>query len=281
MSGSCLGGPSAKATKLLADLRLAVEQEQSLPPHSDLVKQAIDAIKSRQANSACDGLLKDERDIGDVVVRTQPNGAPLLVRNVADVKIGAALRYGVLTHAGQGEAVSGIVMMLLGANSRDVVRAVGQRVKEIQRDLPPGVKIDVIYDRADFVGRTLHTVVRNLAEGVLIVMVVLAIFLGSLRGALAVVLGIPASMSVALLGMHAFGVTGDLMSLGAIDFGFLVDGPIIILEAVIAATVGQRLQGDERAAAYESVARGAVRPVALSVTIIMLVYLPLHVGLGW
>ncbi len=186
-----------------------------------------------------------------------------------------ALRYGVLTHNGEGEAVSGTVMMLLGANSRDVVHAVGRRVEEIRRELPLGVSIDVIYDRADFVGRTLKTVVTNLAEGVLIVMLVLALFLGTLRGAVAVVLGIPAAMSVALIGMHVFGVTGDLMSLGAIDFGFLVDGPIVILEAVVAATAGRKLVGAARAAEYGSVVRIATRPVAFAVAIIMLVYVPL------
>ena len=94
--------------------------------------------------------------------------------------------------------------------------------------------IDPIYDRADFVGRTLTTVLTNLVEGALVVTVVLALLLGTIRGALVVVLGIPASMSIALFGMHLFGVTGDLMTLGAIDFGFLVDGPIVMLEAVMA-----------------------------------------------
>ena len=222
-----------------------------------------------------DGLLKDEREIGDVVLRAAPGEAPVLVRNVADVIVGPALRYGVITHGGKGEAVSGTVMMLLGANSRDVVQAVGRRVAEIRPDLPPGVSLDVIYDRADFVGRTLTTVVSNLAEGMLIVTIVLAFFLGTLGGAVAVVLGIPAAMSVAVIGMHAFGVTGDLMSLGAIDFGFLVDGPIVILEAVIAATMGKQLIGAARGHEYGAVARLAVRPVAFAVAIIMLVYVPL------
>jgi cobalt-zinc-cadmium resistance protein CzcA len=222
-----------------------------------------------------EGLLKDERDIGDVVLSTAQGGAAVLVRHVAEVKIGPALRYGVITYGGKGEAVAGIVMMLLGANSRDVVQAVGRRVEEIRQDLPPGVEIDVVYDRADFVGRTLRTVMTNLGEGVVIVMIVLALFLGTLRGAVAVVLGIPVSMSVALIGMHAFGVTGDLMSLGAIDFGFLVDGPIVILEAVIAATAGRELVGAARAGEYTQVVRFAARPVAFAVSIIMLVYVPL------
>lgn len=221
------------------------------------------------------GLLRNEQEIASVVVSSRPDGTPVLVGTVANVKVGAALRYGVITYQGEGEAVSGTVMMLLGSNSRDVVHAVKDRVEEIRRQLPPGVRIDVVYDRSDFVGRTLHTVAKNLVEGVLIVTVVLALFLGTFRGALAVVAGIPAAMSVALLGMHVFGVTGDLMSLGAIDFGFLVDGPIVILEAVIAATAGRALVGHARREAYADIAGRVARPVGFAVAIITLVYLPL------
>jgi cobalt-zinc-cadmium resistance protein CzcA len=221
------------------------------------------------------GMLRDEREIADVVLRTGRGDTPTLVRHVAEVRVAPALRYGVITREGTGEAVTGIVMMLLGSNSRDVVRDVGAKVAAIQKQLPAGVTIDVIYDRADFVGRTISTVLTNLAEGVIVVALVLTLFLGSLRGALAVVLGIPASMSIALLGMHLFGITGDLMSLGAIDFGFLVDGPIVILEAVIAATAGRELIGRARARAYGHVAAGVARPVAFAVAIIMLVYVPL------
>lgn len=221
------------------------------------------------------GMLHDEQEIASVVVAAQPSSAPVLVGTVADVQVGAALRYGVITYDGKGEAVSGIVMMLLGSNSRDVVNAVKLRVEEVRRDLPPGVTLDVAYDRSDFVGRTLTTVAKNLIEATVIVTIVLAIFLGTIRGALAVVVGIPASMSVALLAMHAFHVTGDLMSLGAIDFGFLVDGPIVILEAVIAATAGRTLVKAARARDYASVAGVVARPVVFAVAIIALVYLPL------
>jgi heavy metal efflux system protein len=222
-----------------------------------------------------EGMLKDLKDIGKVVVRSARGSAPVLVQHVADVQIGSALRYGVITQEGTGEAVTGIVMMLLGANSKQVVADVGKRVQEVQKDLPAGVRIEVVYDRADFVGRTLNTVMKNLLEGVAIVSLVLVLFLGSLRAAIAVVLGVPAAMSIALFGMHAFHVTGDLMSLGAIDFGFLVDGPIVIVEAVVAATAGRQLVGAARARAYDRVAKGVARPVAFAVAIIMLVYVPL------
>jgi cobalt-zinc-cadmium resistance protein CzcA len=137
-------------------------------------------------------------------------------------------------------------MMLIGGNSREVVHAVKAQVAVIAAELPPGVTIDTIYDRSDFVARTLSTVMGNLVEGALVVTLVLALLLGTVRGALVVVLGIPASMAVAVLGMHLFGITGDLMSLGAIDFGFLVDGPIVILEAVVTALAGKQLVGKAR-----------------------------------
>ena len=221
------------------------------------------------------GVLRNEQDIGSVVLRTNPDGSPLLVRQIGEVRVGSALRYGVITRDGEGEAVTGIVMMLLGANSRDVVQAVKLRIAELQKELPPGVIIEPIYDRADFVGRTLTTVMTNLAEGALVVTLVLALFLGTLRGAIAVVLGIPASMAIALFGMHLFGVTGDLMSLGAIDFGFLVDGPIVLLEGVIATLAGGSLKPSHKERAYAEAMAPLARPVAFSVAIIMLVYLPL------
>ncbi len=221
------------------------------------------------------GMLRSEGEIADVVLRHDADGSPILVRTIGDVRVGAALRYGITTYNGKGEAVTGTVMMLLGANSRDVVHAVGERMTAIRKELPPGVMIDVVYDRADFVGRTLSTVLRNLAEGVLIVTLVLALFLGTLRGAFAVVMGIPASMAFALFGMHAFGVTGDLMSLGAIDFGFLVDGPIVILEAVITGAAGRELLGAARRGEYARISTTVARPVAFAVAIIMLVYVPL------
>jgi cobalt-zinc-cadmium resistance protein CzcA len=220
-------------------------------------------------------MLASPDEIGKVLVRASNGSAPVLIHHIADVKVGPALRQGVITHNGKGEAVTGVVMMLLGENSRTVVTAVAKRVHEIEPSLPPGVKIEVIYDRSDFVGRTLSTVMKNLAEGVAIVTIVLIVFLGTWRGAVAVVLGIPCAMSVALLGMHLFHVTGDLMSLGAIDFGFLVDGPIVILEAVIAATAGHQLIGAARGRAYSEIAGAVARPVAFAVAIIMLVYIPL------
>ncbi|MES1183967.1 MAG: CusA/CzcA family heavy metal efflux RND transporter [Myxococcales bacterium] len=260
-----------------------------LKVHGLSINDVVDALRAANVNAGGgyidrreesftvrgQGMLTSADEIGAVMIRTSAENTPVLVRHVADVTVGPALRQGVITHDAKGEAVTGIVMMLLGENSRDVVQAVGERVAQIQKTLPPGVKLETIYDRSDFVGRTLSTVMRNLAEGVGIVTLVLCLFLGSWRGAIAVVLGIPVAMTIALLGMHVFKVTGDLMSLGAIDFGFLVDGPIVILESVIAATAGKRLVGAARAGAYSEIAGAVARPVAFAVAIIMLVYVPL------
>ena len=222
-----------------------------------------------------DGRLMGEADIANIIVRGA-NDERVLVKQLAEVTVGPALRYGVTTRDGQGEVVTGTVMMLLGSNSREVTRAVKEKVAEVQRGLPPGVVIEAVYDRSDFVGRTLETVVKNLVEGALVVLLVLTVFLGTVRGALAVVIGIPASMSVALLAMHVLGVTGDLMSLGAIDFGFLVDGPIVMLEAVLASMAGKSfLSQRDRLVAMTKETASVARPVAFSVAIIMLVYLPL------
>ncbi len=221
------------------------------------------------------GLLKGETDIENVVVSVDERGTPVLIRQIAQVKIGAALPYGAITRDGEGEAVMGCVLMLLGSNSRNVIYAVKDRVDQIQKDLPPGVEIQIIYDRADFVERTIATVLRNLVEGAIVVFVVLAIFLGTIRGALVVVVGIPASMAIAIFGMLLTGTQGNLMSLGAIDFGFLVDGPVVMLEAVMASLAGTALQGEKRVEAFKETISAVARPVAFAVAIIMLVYIPL------
>ncbi len=217
------------------------------------------------------GMFRGLDDIGNVVLKTNPDGQAILVKHVAEVRDGAALRHGMITYRGEDEAVTGIVMMMLGSNSRDVIYAVKDRVAEIQASLPPGVVIETVYDRADFVERTLTTVMTNLLEGALVVFLVLVLFLGSVRGALVCVVGIPASMTIAVFGMHYAGVTGDLMSLGAIDFGFLVDGPIVVLEALLAGFIGKQLTAQERTQAYTQAIQRVIRPVAFAVAIIMLV----------
>ncbi|HWB80768.1 MAG TPA: efflux RND transporter permease subunit, partial [Nannocystaceae bacterium] len=213
-------------------------------------------------------------DIEKVVVRSPSNGAPILVEHLAEVRLGAALPLGVVTQGDDG-AVTGIVMMLVGSNTRDVIYAVKDRIEEIEAALPGGVEIEAVYDRAAFVERTLGTVMSNLVEGAAVVTLVLVVMLGSVRGAVVIVLGIPSAMAFAIFGMHLFGVSGDLMSLGAIDFGFLVDGPIVMLEAVLAAHTGRRLAPEIRRRDYGESLAGVMRPVVFAVAIILLVYLPL------
>jgi cobalt-zinc-cadmium resistance protein CzcA len=215
-------------------------------------------------------------DIENTVITSDADGTPVLIKNVAQVRIGPALRFGAVTKHGEGEIVAGTVMMLTGANSREVVAGVKARLAEIQRDLPAGVEIRSYYDRAEFINRMLKTVAINLAEGAGLVVLILFLTLGSLRGSIIAALAIPLSMSVAVIGMIQLGVTGNLMSLGAIDFGLLVDGAIVMLEAALVQLALRRPpKGLERASVIAQAMRHVARPVTFALLIILLVYLPL------
>lgn len=179
------------------------------------------------------GLLTTLDDIRKVVVKVPENGVPLLVGDIAEVGFGAAPRYGALTRNGNGEVVGGTVMMLKGENSAEVVAAVEERIPIIQKALPKGLVIEPYLSRSELVGRAIGTVRTNLIEGALIVIFVLVLFLGNWRAGLIVASVIPLCMLFAIILMNQFGVTGNLMSLGAIDFGLIVDGAVIIVEAVL------------------------------------------------
>jgi cobalt-zinc-cadmium resistance protein CzcA len=223
-----------------------------------------------------DAQFRSVADIENTVVASDADGTPVLIKNLGDVRIGPALRFGVVTKHGEGELVAGTVMMLTGANSRDVVAGVKARLAEIQKELPEGVEIRSYYDRAEFIGRMLRTVAINLAEGAALVALILFLTLGSLRGALMAALAIPLAMAVALLGMVNLGVTGNLMSLGAIDFGLLVDGAIVLLEVTLVEMAARPIRRREEVpAAVVAAMTRAARPVAFSLLIILLVYLPL------
>ena len=214
-------------------------------------------------------------DIENTVITSDADGTPVLVKNVAQVRIGPALRFGAVTKHGEGEIVAGTVMMLTGANSREVVTAVKARLAEIQKELPPGVAIRSYYDRAEFINRMLRTVAINLGEGAGLVVLILFLTLGSLRGSIIAALAIPLAMAVALIGMVRIGVTGNLMSLGAIDFGLLVDGAIVMLEAALLQLALRRPSELERAEVIAQAMRQVARPVAFALAIILMVYLPL------
>ncbi|MCG5055837.1 MAG: CusA/CzcA family heavy metal efflux RND transporter [Myxococcales bacterium] len=223
-----------------------------------------------------DALFKNMEDIENTVVASDADGTPVLLRNVASVRLGPALRFGTVTKLGRGEIVAGTVMMLTGANSRKVVHAVREKLDEIQKELPDGVRIENYYDRAEFIDRMLSTVAINLAEGAALVVLVLLLTLGTLRGALLAALAIPMSMSVAVIGMIQLDVTGNLMSLGAIDFGLLVDGCIVLLETVLVQIALRKPHNREDLAfVIAGAARRVARPVTFALAIIALVYLPL------
>ena len=180
-----------------------------------------------------EGVVKNIDDIKSIVVRNVPGGAPITVGDVADdVKYGSQVRYGAFTQDGH-EAVGGAIMMLKGSNSSKVIEDVKKRVAEIQRTLPPGVRIQPFLDRSDLIQRTTSTIARNLIEGALIVVFVLVLLLGSIRGGIITASLIPLSLLFAFILMRLTGVWANLMSLGAIDFGIIVDGAVIIVEGTV------------------------------------------------
>ncbi len=178
------------------------------------------------------GLVKSLEDIEKIVVKTTDSGVPVLIRDIATVQFGSATRYGAFV-VDTAEAVGGVVMMLKGANAHEVIENVETRIESIQKSLPKEVKIEPFLNRSDLVGRAIGTVSRNLIEGALIVIFVLVLLLGNIRSGLIVASVIPLSMLFAVSMMNLFGVSGNLMSLGAIDFGLIVDGAVIIVESVV------------------------------------------------
>lgn len=190
-------------------------------------------VKDRMANFIRgEGLARSIEDLEKIVVKTE-NNTPILIKDIATVRFGKAIRYGALTKDGKGEAVGGMVMLLKDGNSNDVIERVKSRVTEIQKSLPEGVSIVPFLDRAKLIAKTTGTVRNNLLEGGLIVIFVLVIFLGNFRGGLIVASTIPLSLLFAFIMMNIFGVWSNLMSLGAIDFGIIVDGAVIIVESVV------------------------------------------------
>ncbi|RYD77381.1 MAG: efflux RND transporter permease subunit, partial [Sphingobacteriales bacterium] len=180
-----------------------------------------------------EGLIKNLDDIKNIVVKNTENGTPLLISNVADVRIGSAVRYGGMTYNDEGEAAGAVVMMLKDGNSSDVIKNVKERITQIEKTLPEGVAIEPFLDRTKMVNNAIGTVARNLMEGALIVIFVLVLFLGNFRAGFLVASVIPLAMLFAVIMMNLFGVSGNLMSLGALDFGLIVDGAVIIVEAVM------------------------------------------------
>ncbi|MEQ1759967.1 MAG: CusA/CzcA family heavy metal efflux RND transporter [Vicinamibacterales bacterium] len=227
------------------------------------------------------GLVTGEEDLRHIVV-DEINGVPVLVSDVADVAIGAMPRQGAVTHDGAQESIAGMVIMLKGENGRDVGARVKARIAEIAASLPGGVTLKPFYDQTEVISRTFSTVQRNLLEGSILVIVVLFVFLGDARAALIAAAVIPLSMLVGFIGMRLFGVSANLMSLGAIDFGLIVDGAVVMMENFIRRRAD--FQHDEalhhdphvrRMTLFTSAATEVARPVLFGVLIIVAVYLPI------
>lgn len=180
-----------------------------------------------------EGLIKTEDDIGSVIIKRLDDGTPVSIRDVANVGTGYATRYGAVTYNDQGEVAGAVVMMLKGENSNRVIKDVKEKIAQIEKTLPEGVMIESFLDRTKMVNNAIGTVEKNLLEGALIVIFILVLFLGNLRAGLLVASVIPLSMLFAIIMMNLFGVSGNLMSLGALDFGLIIDGAVIIVEAVM------------------------------------------------
>jgi cobalt-zinc-cadmium resistance protein CzcA len=231
-----------------------------------------------------EGLAESIEDIEKIVVRNHANGIPILIRNVAEVRLGNAIRYGAMTFNDEGEMVGAIVLMLKGANSSQVIQHVKERIEQIKTTLPQGVIIEPYLDRTKLVNNAINTVVKNLAEGALIVIFVLVLMLGNLRAGLVVASVIPLAMLFAIGMMSLFGVSGNLMSLGAIDFGLIVDGAVIIVEATmhhlqvrnLSHRLSQQEMDDE---VFESATR-IRNSAAFGEIIILIVYIPILTLVG-
>lgn len=232
------------------------------------------------------GQVTSLEDIRKIVIKNT-GGLPVLIRDVASVQFGSATRYGAVTRNGEGEVVAGVTLMLKGENFNQVIRNVKERIVQIQKSLPEGVVIEPFIDRTELVGRAIGTVKTNLLEGALIVVLVLVLLLGNLRAGLVVASVIPLAMLFAFAMMHLFGVSGNLMSLGAIDFGLIVDGAVIIVEAIVfrlteSRQAGQKnelnqLEMDEEVYQAASKIRSSA---AFGEIIILIVYLPLFALVG-
>jgi cobalt-zinc-cadmium resistance protein CzcA len=262
------------------------------------IQELMDAIEKNNQNGGgayivqdnnafyirTEGLAKNFQDIENAVVKQTNGHIPILIKDVAIVKEGHAIRFGAMTYDNKGETVGGIVMMLKGANSNEVISNVKEKIKDIEKTLNPGVHIDPYLDRTQLVNRAINTVEKNLIEGALIVLFILILFLGNWRAGLLVASVIPLAMFFALSMMQLFGVSGNLMSLGAIDFGLIVDGAVIIVEAIMHYMFSQQKKNiavplvyteEEMQKAVSISASRMMNAATFGQIIILIVYLPI------
>ncbi|GAB4383913.1 MAG: CusA/CzcA family heavy metal efflux RND transporter [Phycisphaerales bacterium] len=224
------------------------------------------------------GLIGDAQDIGNIILKSD-DGVPIRIRDVAQVAVGKELRTGAATHDGQ-EVVIGTAMMLLGANSRTVSKDVHDRMEQISKTLPENVKVKTLYNRTYLVEATLHTIKKNLFEGAILVIVILLLLLGNLRAAIIVACAIPLSILFAVTGMVQEKVSANLLSLGAVDFGIIVDGAVVFVENIVRRASEEqehkrrRLTNEERLSIIGEAGRQVAKPTLFGVLIIMIVYIP-------
>ena len=231
-----------------------------------------------------EGLINKPEDIKNIVIKNTENGAPILIKDIGKVQLGHAVRYGAMTRNTDGEVVGAIVMMLKGANSSKVIKDVKERIVQIENSLPEGVAIKPFLDRTKLVDKAISTVATNLVEGALIVIFILVLLLGNLRAGLIVASVIPLAMLFAISLMNVFGVSGNLMSLGAIDFGIIVDGSVIIVEATLhylgLKKSGEKLSQEQMDEEVYNSASKIRTSAAFGEIIILIVYLPILALVG-
>jgi len=221
-----------------------------------------------------EGLISSLSDIENIVVGNSPTGTPILIRNIGVIHFAPMVRRGIATQDGKGEIVLGVAMMLVGENSLVVADRVKASLAQLQKTLPTGVRIESLYDRTDLVNRTIHTVTKNLLEGGFLVIAILLLLLGSFRAGVVVSLAIPLSMLFAFIGMVQAKISGNLMSLGAIDFGLIVDGSVVIIENILR-RLHEKKPDDAPGEVIRSASREVAKPIFFGVAIIVLVYIPI------
>ncbi len=252
------------------------------------IKEVLEALKNNNDNFGA-GIINHESeqyivrglgransisDIENIIVKSD-NGIPIFIKNLGFVSHGATLRQGAATKDGQGEVVVGLAMMLKGENSLRVIERVKAKIAELSKSLPEGISLTPFYDQAKLVQQTIGTVKTNLLEGGILVILVLLLTVGNIRAALIVASTIPLSMTFSFLGMHMLGVTANIMSLGAIDFGMIVDGSIVMVENILRNLSGKEKGKHSKAEIIENSVIEVARPILFGVLIITVVYVPI------
>jgi cobalt-zinc-cadmium resistance protein CzcA len=279
-----------------------IVQPDRLTSYGITLQQVFEALEKNNANASGNfiehkseqyvvrglGLVKDTKDIGNIIVATTHEHVPVYVRDVADVQIGAELRQGAVTANGEGEVVAGIVLMLKGASGRDVVNAVKEKLPAIQKALPPGVELVPFYDRTDLVKKAIHTVTKALEEGAIFVLIILIILLADVRSAIIVTLVLPLAALFAFIMMKWFGLSANLMSLGglAIGLGMMVDGAVVMVENIHRHLTEKADEAKKHAHAGKIeivlyAAKEVGRPIVFGIFIIIVVFLPLFTLQGF